>query len=240
MLFYAGCSRLHAGRTIVTHEPDTVATDLANLPPGDYERAVVSTSDGTYQPFRLFVPTAITERARRPLLAVLHGKGVDHHAWFELTRIKAAAERHGYVVVAPLGRGKAYYNEAGEQDVLDIIAAVSAALPIDRERVFLAGHSMGGWGTWYISLRHPELFRTVCPMAAPVPTDLLPNAEGLDPLIIHDRDDPVVPVAKSRAAAAELARLGISHRYCEVTGHGHSSSLIDAHLEAMFAWFGAH
>lgn len=217
-----------------------IDTPLPSLPPGAHVRNLHSSVDGTRQRYCLFLPSALAGGAPRPLVVVLHGKGVNHHAWFKLTTVTAVAEERGYVVLAPNGRGKAYYNELGEQDVLDELAEVSAALPIDADRVYLAGHSMGGWGAWYLGLRHPERFATICPMAGPAPMDLLPAARGLDPFIIHDAGDPIVPVKKSRLAAAELAALGISHRYREEQGYGHESRMISDNLPRIFDWFAAH
>jgi len=215
-------------------------TPLASLPPGDHLCSISSTLDGSAQPYRLFIPDAMSNGERVPLVVALHGKGVDHHAWFELTTIKQVAGRRGWCVAAPNGRGKAYYNDAGEQDVLDIIDVLIRELPIDPQRVYLVGHSMGGWGTWHIALRHPQRFASICAMAAPQPDVSLEAARGLDPFIIHDAGDTVVPVAKSRKVAAELAALGISYRYREETGYGHQSKMISANLERVFDWFAVH
>ncbi|MCP4594849.1 MAG: alpha/beta fold hydrolase [bacterium] len=217
-----------------------VAMSTCALPPGDHTLTLLSSHDRTSQPYRLFVPTAAENDHPLPLLVVLHGHGVDHNAWFDLTPIKDAAEQHGYLIVAPNGRGPRYYNGPGEQDVLDIIAHTRRTFPVDPDRVYLTGHSMGGWGTWYIGLRHPDLFASICPLAGiPIP-ELLPNARHLAPLIIHDTGDDVVSVEQSRQPARRLAELGISHQYREEHGFGHSSKMIGASLPRMFEWFDRH
>ncbi len=204
---------------------------------GDHSLSLSSTIDGSEQPFRLFIPTAIRNPTPLPLVVVLHGKGVDHNAWFEKTPIAEFAERFGYLVAAPNGRGEDYYRDEGEQDVLDIMALIRKNLNVDENRVYLAGHSMGGWGTWYIALRHPELFSAICPMSAPVPFELLPAARNLSPLIIHDADDDVISVQQSRDAAKRLADLGVSFQYREEHGYGHSSRMIGDNLQRVFDWF---
>lgn len=222
---------------------------LANGAPMDEVKTFQSTYDGTTQPYRLFLPEAGPAAATttRPLLVVLHGKGVDHHAWFNFTPVKDHAGRRGYVVAAPLGRGDWFYRGPGEQDVLDTIAEVKRLIAIDPDRVYLAGHSMGGWGTWWIALRNPDLFASIVPMAGWAPPgthgdpatgpDLLGNALHLDPLIIHDADDPILPVSESQAAAAALARAGISHALRVERGYGHASKMIGDNFDRIFAWF---
>jgi pimeloyl-ACP methyl ester carboxylesterase len=207
--------------------------------PGEHAVTFISTWDETTQPALLFVPTAADVGVQLPLLVALHGKGVDHNAWFRFTPVMEKAENHGYVVVTPHGRGDLWYRGPGEQDVLDLIDHLLATGRIDPDRVYLAGHSMGGWGTWWIGLRNAERFASIAPMAGFSPMDLLPNALHLDPYIIHDRDDDVVPVDLSRRPAARLSELGISHRYVETTGYRHDSRLIGDSLDDVFEWFSA-
>ena len=124
--------------------------------------------------------------------------------------------------------------------VLDIIRIVREKYNVDPDRIYLMGHSMGGWGTWWIGLRNPDLFAAICPMAGYAPPDLLPNAEHLSPFIIHSEDDPVVPVSGSRIPAAQLAELGISFRYKEENGYGHASKMIGDNFPELFNWLDSH
>jgi hypothetical protein len=77
-------------------------------------------------------------------------------------------------------------------------------------------------------------------MAGMAPLELLPNALHLSPFIIHDTGDPIVPVEESRAAARRLVDLGISFRYKEETGYGHSSKIIGDNLQCLFDWMEHH
>ena len=218
-----------------------VSMPPVEIAPGDHALTVVSSLDGSPQPYRLYVPAAFKKGQALPLVVVLHGKGVDHNAWFDLTPIKQVAERYGWLAAAPNGRGDHYYSGPGEQDVLDIIAEVRRTCRVDADRLYLTGHSMGGWGTWYIGLRHRELFAAICPMAALTPPiDLMENARHLAPFIIHDTGDDVVPVDDSRRAARRLVDLGISFQYREETGYAHSSKMIGDNLPRVFDWFLAH
>jgi predicted esterase len=210
------------------------------LPPGDHLLYLESSYDGSRQPYRLFVPKAIEQDKNLPFLIVLHGKGVDQDAWFKYTPVKEHAEKRRYIVAAPHGRGDYFYRGAGEQDVLDIIDVVKREYPVDPDRVYLMGHSMGGWGSWWIGLRNPDIFAAICPMAAFTPMELLPNALHLAPFIIHDKDDPIVSVEHSRRAERELKRLAIPFRYKEEQGFGHASKMIGANFPELFDWLDSH
>lgn len=34
---------------------------------------------------------------------------------------------------------------------------------IDKEKVFLCGLSMGGYGTWHMAMAYPNMFRAIAP-----------------------------------------------------------------------------
>ncbi|MCX7624596.1 MAG: hypothetical protein N2Z21_00040, partial [Candidatus Sumerlaeaceae bacterium] len=107
-------------------------------------------------------------------------------------------------------------------------------------RIYLVGHSMGGWGTWHIGLRHPNVFAAIAPLAGFDPRDEAATAAALHPYIVHDALDPIVPVSQSRQPVEHLAQLGISHVYREPLGYGHASRMIGDHLRDIFRWFAVH
>ncbi len=59
----------------------------------------------------------------------------------------------------------AWNKEREEQYVLAIIDELKRTFVIDTNRIYLAGHSMGGYGTWSIGPRHADLFAAISPMA---------------------------------------------------------------------------
>lgn len=209
-------------------------------PPGEHAMTYVSELDQTEQPYNLFVPSAISEDRPLPLLVVLHGKGADWRAWFLATNVTEWAEREGYIVAAPQGRGDWFYLGPGERDVHEVIRDVRAQLPVDPDRAYLMGHSMGGWGAWSLGTANPDLFAAIIPMAGWCPRELLVNLENTPPFVIHGGADDVVPWRESRRAAEELSRLGVNHRFLEVDGAGHESSMISHIMPAAFAWMNQH
>ena len=81
-----------------------------------------------------------------------------------------------------------------EADLLAMLDHVFSHYQVDRKRVYLTGLSYGGFGTWYMASKHPELFAAICPvvgwghpsMMAPIANAQLPVwafAGGRDPVI---------------------------------------------------------
>lgn len=213
---------------------------MGAITPGDSARTFLSTYDQSSQPYRLFIPDAVKEGNPLPLLVVLHGKWVDQNAWFDYTPVKNYANQRGYVVIAPYARGDYFYRGPGEQDVLDLIKEAQTLVSIDTNRIYLMGHSMGGWGTWWLGLRHPDIFAAICPMAGMAPLDLIENAKYLAPMVIHDSTDNIVPVENSRNAVRELEKKNISHQYIEPAKYAHDSKMIGDYLPTVLDWFDNH
>lgn len=111
------------------------------------------------------------------------------------------ANEHNVILVSPLGAGGAYGNnlrlpggfgkntensaslskeipaqrikdqKISEKDVINVIEIVLDRYPIDRNRMFLTGHSMGSGGTWYIGGKYSTYWKALAPMSGPFVTE---------------------------------------------------------------------
>ena len=54
--------------------------------------------------------------------------------------------------------------EKAEQDLLNILATVQHQYNTDASRLYLTGISYGGFGSWYMASKHPDLFAAVAPV----------------------------------------------------------------------------
>ncbi|HEX9188568.1 MAG TPA: prolyl oligopeptidase family serine peptidase [Vicinamibacteria bacterium] len=231
---------------------------------GFYRLAWVDDVDGSVQFCRAYLPAGYRPDRRWPLVVQLHGYNpanpeyvrwwaVDsrHHAIHSLDR-----GADGPVYIEPHGRGNTAYRGFGEKDVLRAIAEAKKALAIDEDRVYLMGDSMGGWGTWQVATRSPEVFAAIAPIYGgadyraqldkAVLAKLLPaerflherrsswaQAEGLlnlPILVSHGDQDKAVNVEYSRWAVRMLQRWGYDVRYHELPGRGHEDMKVQPRI----------
>jgi predicted peptidase len=170
--------------------------------------------------------------------------GGDENSYFEVYNkgsFKREAEDHGYIVACPKGRKSAsmYLGDA-ERDVMDVIEEMKRAYRIDADRIYLTGHSMGGFGTWSIAMNHPDLFAALAPVAGGVNNPAaMSKIAHIPQLVIHGDKDPTVPVDRSRAAVAMSKKLGVELKFIEVPGGDHGS-VVAATFKDVFDWFDAH
>ena len=137
-----------------------------------------SSYDGTVQEAVLQLPPD-RDGAPLPLVVALHGwlgLGVRYE-WDTIGTYGGAAADRGWLLAAPETHGeqpappthspgrRSLASRASQHDVLDAIAAVErqlgGQLPVDRDRIYLVGRSMGGMMATTTSAKYPDQFAAV-------------------------------------------------------------------------------
>jgi predicted esterase len=193
---------------------------------GDFRKAYLSHVDRTLQPYRLFIPSAYDGQKALPLMVALHGMGGDENSMFDQygKELPVDAEKAGFIVVAPKGRGTAsMYRGSAEQDVLDVMAEVERDYKVDKSRVYLMGHSMGGFGTWSIAMEHPDLFAALGPISGGGDVNGMEKIRNIPEYVTHGNDDRTVNVNSSRTMVEAGKKVGAPITYVEVEGGSHVS-----------------
>jgi predicted esterase len=194
---------------------------------GDSHRAYRSAVDNTLQPYRLFIPESYDESKSAPLLVALHGMGGDENSMFDSYAnglLKREAGRVGFIVVCPKGRDSAsMYRGSAAKDVLDVMADVQRTYRVDAARIYLMGHSMGGYGTWSIAMEHPEIFAALGPISGGGLTAGMATIRHIPQYVVHGDDDRTVPVTQSRNMVEAGKKAGAEIVYVEVPGGSHVS-----------------
>ncbi|MGD2047697.1 MAG: alpha/beta hydrolase-fold protein [Gemmatimonadota bacterium] len=213
--------------------------------------------------YEVYVPTSYDSATPTPLIVLLHGLGSRPERVIRYESLTDLAEERGYVVVAPMGynergwygsrgigrasnRGDAANDpdnlgELSEMDVLNVLQIALDEFNIDRDQVFLAGHSMGGGGTLHIAMTHPDVWAGLAAIAPAIYTspDDLAAITDVPVIVVQGDDDELVDVDVTRRWIAKMGELGISHRYIEVPGGDHSRIITrtPANMRAIFDFF---
>ncbi|MCD2189957.1 extracellular catalytic domain type 1 short-chain-length polyhydroxyalkanoate depolymerase [Actinomycetospora soli] len=213
---------------------------------GRISRGTVSGPAGT-RAYRLVRPTRPQERP--PLFVMLHGGTQDADTFAAATGMDDLAEREGFLVAYPeqsrSANAMGYWNwfEPAHQGrhgeaalIAAVIAEVSAAHGVDRDRVFVAGFSAGAAMAAVIGAAYPDLVAGVgihsglpagaardvgSAFAAMRGAPYRVPATSVPTIVFHGADDPTVAAVNgSRAVEAALA----DHPGCARTvEHGHGA-----------------
>jgi predicted esterase len=107
-------------------------------------------------PVRLFVPKNLEAKKVVPIVIALHGAGGSENLFFEgygAGHIVKECEKRGWLLVAP----RSPLGASGPPVKL-LLDKLAERYPIDRERVFIVGHSMGAAQTIATCQEYPDLF----------------------------------------------------------------------------------
>ena len=207
---------------------------------GDSHRAYRSAVDNSLQPYRLFIPESYDGAKATPLVVALHGMGGDENSFFDSYSnglMKREAERKGFLVVCPKGRDTAsMYLDSAEKDVLDVMADVQRTYRVDATRIYLMGHSMGGYGTWSIAMNHPDIFAALGPISGGGSAAGMAKIRHIAAYVVHGDDDRTVNVSESRKMVEAGKKAGAAITYVEVPGGSHVSVAAPA-FAGMFDFF---
>jgi predicted peptidase len=106
--------------------------------------------------------------------------------------------------------------------VFELVDKLSKELPIDVDRVYVLGHSMGGAGTWTALGEAPKRFAAAIPTAGGLSPWYDVNTFKHVPIwSFHGDADTVVPTDLTRRAFEQLKAVGGNMKYTEVAGMGH-------------------
>lgn len=207
---------------------------------------------GVALPYRLLGPSAQPPggKGRLPLVLFLHGageRGDDNAAQLEngAARLLGSplARRdfpcHFVLPQCPKGSRWVEVDWSSRQHslpaapsvplglTLELLAALFSELPVDRDRVYLVGLSMGGYGAWDLLSRAPETFAAAVIVCGGGDEAQAARLAGVPIWAFHGAEDKVVPVERSRRMIAALrgAAAGTDPppRYTEYAGVGHDA-----------------
>ena len=114
----------------------------------------------------------------------------------------------------------------GMNRVIQPMLHAAGRVNVDPARVYLVGHSMSGHAAWNLALHYPTYFAAFNPLAGSASADWqrlrLINLRNVLPVVWHDADDDVIPVARSQSIVKALHNLKLDVEYDETKGVGHA------------------
>ena len=236
-LFTADGIRKEPGVAVNTQSPGGFQPPI---PTPDFNVTFLYT--GRLQYYGMHVPqTYPRSKGARPLIVYLHGfTGLPDEAFYNPVGLVREADRRGYLLATPLGRGDYFYRGEGDLDVLEVIRDVQRHYRVDPNRIYLMGHSMGGYGTNNVATHHPDLFAAVSPAEG---TDSIPlhrNLRNLPWFEISALQDLDANATDAKKMYAGLSGDGYDAQLLVYSTKIHEYSSIYDTLPQLFKFFGAH
>lgn len=106
---------------------------------------------------------------------------------------------------------------------IELVEKISKEYSVDRDRVYVLGHSMGGFGSWNAVWARSDFFAAAIPSAGGLYPWKDPARFAKVPVwTFHGSGDKVVSVENTREIFEKLKKQGGNLKYTEMRGVGHN------------------
>jgi predicted peptidase len=193
-------------------------------------------ASGEAMPYRLFIPPGYNDQKSYPLVLWLHGAGgagTDNIAQISgdqisgtrtWTQPKNQAKYPTFVLVPQ--NPSSWVDRVDELSpqmvlVLGMLGSLQTEFNIDATRIYVAGQSDGGYGTWNLITQRPDVFAAAVPLCGGGDPRLAGRIAKMPIWVFHGRRDDVIPVSESRNMIAAIRKAGGRPKYTEYARLGH-------------------
>ena len=192
-----------------------------------------------------YLPKNYDESKKYPLVFFLHGAGergddldrVCCHGYMK--HVRESAAEYPFIFIAPQCPNEKFWG-CYTESLLAFLDYVCDTLPIDMERVYLTGLSMGGTGTWMLAMASRERFAAIAPICG---SGIYWNGGALKniPIMVYHGDcDETVPIQNSIEMIKAVNRCGGSAEIKILYGVGHNAWDAAYSGDELYTWLLSH
>jgi predicted esterase len=162
----------------------------------------------SYTNYLLYVPKKAPESGKYPLMLFLHGSGERGNDLNMLKRngppsFLDSISNFPFIVVSPQCPANRNWDT---QNLLILLDHIEATLPVDKNKIYITGLSMGGFGTWGLAQAAPERFAAIAPICGGGNLERLCIMRDLPVWAFHGAKDPTVPYTESQRLVDQLKK----------------------------------
>jgi predicted peptidase len=189
--------------------------------------------------YLLYLPENVRADGKKwPLILYLHGgrgRGDDLEKvmWYPIPKMLRETETFPFIVITPQCPTGEMWTDT--ELLVALLDDVTAKYPVDTDRVYLVGYSMGGHGAWYLAYKHPERFAAVAPMSGMSNPWWATRLKDVPVWAFHGGNDDVVPVRETEEMAEALEKQGGNIKVTIVPDRTHRPPMMEEH-EQLFDW----
>ena len=192
-----------------------------------------------------YLPKDYDETKKYPLVFFLHGAGergedldvACRHGYMK--HVRESGAEYPFIFVAPQcpdGKYWACYTES----LLAFLDYVCESLPIDRDRVYLTGLSMGGTGTYLLAMAEPQLFAAIAPICGSGLYWYGGALRHIPVMMVHGDKDDIVPLEDSTSMLHSINKRGGKAELRILEGVGHDAWEFAYEGDWLAEWFLSH
>jgi predicted esterase len=173
-----------------------------------------------------------------PLLIFLHGSGESGD---DLNKVKVhgppklveQGRKLPFIVVSP----QANRNFGWQPEILEhFLRSLKQTYRVDKDRIYLTGLSMGGYGTWNWASKYPKNFAAIVPICGGGDTAEVWKLQNVPVWCFHGGKDNVVPPSESTRLIDALKKVNPAARLTIYPDAGHDSWTETYNNDSVYSW----
>ncbi|MDO8303517.1 MAG: prolyl oligopeptidase family serine peptidase [Sedimentisphaerales bacterium] len=195
--------------------------------------------------YLLYLPEGYGQKGKKwPLMMFLHGAGErgNNLDLLKVTGIPKMIEdgkKFDFIIVSPQCPQRQWWP--GKAEVLiALLDEIESKYEVDKDRVYLTGLSMGGFGSWTLGCGYPERFAAIAPICGGCETWLVPQIKDVPLWVFHGAKDNVVPLARSQEVVDVVNAAGGNAKLTIYPEAGHDAWTQTYENPALYEWFLSH
>jgi predicted peptidase len=156
--------------------------------------------------YLFYLPEGYGKDDAVPLVLFLHGAGdkLDRMKRNGLPRQVERKKDYPFILVAPESPGRGW-NPRSLNTLLDDVVS---KYKVDKDRVYVTGLSMGGFGTWSLIAASPDRFAAAIPICGGGSPGNAKKLKDMPIWVFHGAKDETVPASRSEAMVKALKDAG--------------------------------
>ena len=160
-----------------------------------------------------YLPENFENGKKYPLVFFLHGageRGEDLDAAMRYGYMKYVREEgknYPFIFIAPVCPKDKYWG-CYTESLIAFLDYITDSLPVDKERIYLTGLSMGGTGTWMLAMACPEKFAALMPVCGSGICWYGEAVKDIPIYIFHGDCDATVPISESITMMSKINGMG--------------------------------
>lgn len=160
--------------------------------------------------------------ARWPLVLFLHGVGecgedLEIVKRQGLPRVLEEGHPLPFLLVSPQARSRGW----DPQMLLALLDQIEERYRVDRDRIYVTGLSMGGFGAWALAAADPGRFAAAVPICGGGDPAWVSRLKNLPLWVFHGAQDDTVPIARSEEMVQALQAVGGNVEFTVYPKAGH-------------------
>ena len=175
--------------------------------------------------YLLYLPKDYEQKPSWPLMLFLHGAG-ERGDNLEVVKMHGppklieAGRQFPFIVVSPQCPKDGWWEPLEVRTLLDEIVG---KYKVDKDRIYVTGLSMGGFGTWSLAALQPDRFAAIVPICGGGDPQWAKRIAHVPAWVFHGAKDPAVPLERSKKMVEALKKSGGDPKFTVYPEAGHDA-----------------